>query len=221
MKYPSCLGVAALKRSTIYLASGSAGRKALLSEAGIDFQVVQHTADESVADLSQPLEQIVIGLAQEKMQHVIIPDGLHEDQEVFVLTADTLTLKHGDDSGSVREVMGKPKDRRDAERMIKLSRYGSTTGTGFCVQKRVWKNGAWSIVAQHVGYDEAWVLIDIPDAFIDFYLDRIPFQSVSGAISVLGFCEQFTKEIRGSVSTIKGMPMYQLREALYAMGFYR
>jgi len=202
---------------TLYLASESAARKELLAAAGIPFTLIAHSADESKADLSRPLEQIVIDLAVLKMNHVLVPKGTCEGEIVFVVTADTLTLKGG---AGKHEIFGKPKDREDARRMIMLSRDGATIGTGFCVQKRIWLAGEWKIIEQHAGYDEAWIVIDIPNEFIDFYLDSISFLKVSGAIKVGGICEQFTKEFKGSFSAIKGLPMYKLRELLFSMGFY-
>jgi len=202
---------------TLYLASESLARKELLGAAGIPFTLIAHSADESKADLGRPLEQVVTDLALLKMDHVVVPKGTHEGEIVFVVTADTMTLKGGPGK---HEILGKPKDRDDARRMIILSRQRSTTGTAFCVQKRIWLAGEWKILEQQTGYGQAWIVIDIPDEFINYYLDGISFLKVSGAIKVGGICEQFTKDFKGSFSAIKGLPMYELREALYSMGFY-
>lgn len=203
---------------TLYLASDSAARKELLAAAGIPFTLIRHQADETQVDLTLPLEQIVTHLAVLKMEHVLVPSGRVEGQTVFVITADTLTTKGLEGQ---QQILGKPKDRDDARRMIKVSRDGSITGTGFCIQKRQWQNNQWVVVDQRTGYDETWIMIDIPDDFIDYYLDRIPFLTVSGAIRVQGICEQFTKEMRGSLSAIMGLPMYKVREVLCAMNFYK
>ncbi len=201
----------------LYLASTSQGRKNLLAEAQITFALISQTADESMVTLDKPLPEVVQDIALLKMKHVQIPDGKVDGQIVFVLTADTLNLTGNPESF---EIFGKPKDREHAKYMIKITREGAFVGTAFCVQKLVWKNLAWHKLDQQTGYAQAWVLIDIPDDWIDFYLDHIDYQNVSGAIKIRGLCEQFTKEIRGSYSTIIGLPMYELRETLMQMGFY-
>jgi predicted house-cleaning NTP pyrophosphatase (Maf/HAM1 superfamily) len=77
----------------LYLASGSAGRKKLLQDAQIPFELAFHSADETACDLSQPIDVVVKSLALLKMKHVALPYG-YEGQIIFVLTADTLTLSH-------------------------------------------------------------------------------------------------------------------------------
>ncbi len=202
----------------LYLASSSQTRRNLLADAQIPFAIITQTADESVVSLdNRPLREVVEEIAMLKMNHVQIPDGKVDGQIVFVVTADTLTLTG--DVGSF-EIFGKPKDREHAQYMLKAGRKGSTTGTAFCVQKLVWKSSSWHKLDEQAGYGEGWNLIDIPDAWIDFYLDHIDYMNLSGAIKIRGLCEQFTKEVRGSYSAIMGLPMYELRETLMGMGFY-
>lgn len=197
----------------LYLASGSASRRGMLMAAGIPFQVTEHAADEGSCSVLQPLENLVTEIALLKMKHVRIPAG-QEGQVVFVLTADTMTLD------SRNQLHGKPIDRHDARLMLTSCRTGATVGTAFCLEKRIFQNDAWVTQKQIVGYDQAWCVVDIPEVFLDFYLDRIPFTQVSGGITIEGFGEQFVKEVSGCYSAILGMPMFKLRESLYTLGFY-
>lgn len=201
----------------LYLASGSQSRKNLLTEAQIPFALINQTADESVVSLDKPLPEVVQDIAALKMKYVQMPDGKVDGQTVFVLTADTLTLKGSPENF---EIFGKPKDREHAKYMLRVAREGALVGTAFCVQKLVWKSSAWHKLEQETGYSESFILIDIPEDWIDFYLDHTDYENVSGAIKIRGLCEQFTKEIRGSYSAIIGLPMYELRETLMRMGFY-
>ncbi len=196
----------------LYLASGSAGRKKLLIEAEIPFELVSHTADETQCDLSQPIDVVVQHLALLKMKHVALPIG-HEGQIAFVLTADTLTLNHQG------KLMGKPVDRADAMRMIS-DKNPTRTGTAFCLEKKEFKNGTWHTLEQILDYDQAWCTVQVPDDCLDLYLSKIPYLMVSGAISIQGFGEQFVTEIRGNYSAIVGMPMFKLRQALQKMNFF-
>lgn len=201
----------------LYLASASQSRKSLLADAQIPFALISQVADESVVTLDKPLPEVVQDIAALKMKHLQIPDGKLDGQIVFVVTADTLNLTGNPENF---EIFGKPKDREHARYMLRMAREGALVGTAFCVQKLVWQGSAWYKLDQQTGYAEAFVLVDIPEDWIDFYLDHIDYENISGAIKVRGLCEQFTKEIRGAYSTIIGLPMYELREALANMGFY-
>jgi septum formation protein len=202
----------------LYLASSSQTRRNLLADAQIPFAIITQTADESVVSLNnRPLPEVVQEIAMLKMKHIQVPDGKLDGQIVFVVTADTLTLT-GD--AERFEIFGKPKDYEHAKYMLKAGRTGSTTGTAFCVQKLVWKDSFWHKLDEQTGYAEGWNLIDIPDAWIDFYLEHVDYMNLSGAIKIRGLCEQFTKEVRGSYSAIMGLPMYELRETLMRIGFY-
>ncbi|MBP6892611.1 Maf family protein [Candidatus Babeliales bacterium] len=196
----------------LYLASGSAGRKKLLIEAQIPFELISHTADETQCDLLQPIDVVVKHLAQLKMKYVQLPVG-REEQVVFVLTADTLTLN------STGKLMGKPVDRDDAVAMIS-DQNPTLTGTAFCLEKKEFKDGIWYTQQQIIDYDQAWCTVQIPQNALELYLSKIPYLMVSGAISIQGFGEQFVSEIRGNYSSIIGMPMYKLRDALQKMNFF-
>ena len=197
----------------LYLASASASRRGMLMAARIPFQLTKHVANESLCSLQQALPDLVKQIAMLKMQHVQLPVG-QEGQVAFVLTADTMTRDVND------AFYGKPVDRDHARQMLIACRQGATVGTAFCLEKKVFHEGSWQTLNQVVGYDEAWLVVNVTDPFIENYLDSIAFIHVSGAIAIEGFGEQFVKEIHGSYSAILGMPMFQLREALYDLSFY-
>lgn len=199
--------------SVLYLASGSATRKKLLTLSRIPFLTVQQTADESQASLKQSLQSLVLELAQLKMDHIVYPAGKDGDI-AFFLTADTMTI---DPEGIL---YGKPVDRSDAVKMLKAFRNGATVGTAFCLERKEFLDGQWRSVDRIVDYDQAWCVVDVPDSFVDFYLDSIPFMDFSGGITIEEFGDQFVKEVRGSYSSVLGLPMYKVRDALCKLGFY-
>src|SRR3989339_304708 len=200
--------------SVLYIASNSASRKKLLEQAQIPFQVIEQYADESLISTQQSLSDIVVQIAQLKMQHAQIPAGAVEGQICFVLTADTLGL-----TTMNNRILCKPFDRHDAISMLQDSRQGALTATGFCLRKMEWQGGSWKVVQEIVDCDQAESIFDVPDTFIDFYLDAIPFLTVSGAISIEGVGGQFLKSVYGSYETIVGLPMFKMRQALFAMDF--
>jgi len=222
----------------LFLASQSPSRQMLLREAEIPFTVADWDADESDCDWGLPLKQLVASIVRHKMAHVIVPDGV-EGQVAFVLTADTLSQ---DMDGTIQ---GKPVDRADAIAKIKKARDGSRLCTAFCLERRVWSGGAkpegaepkgdggdpsspsampglrgWKVEERIERAVETSYRFIIPDEWIDIYLERSPGLRASNAIAVEGYGGQFLREVNGSYSTIVGMPMFELREALTELGFF-
>ncbi|MEX0849776.1 MAG: Maf family protein [Candidatus Dependentiae bacterium] len=198
---------------TLYLGSSSQSRQMLLRDADIPFTLVKQSADETMCDWGLSLQQVVESIALYKMEHIILPKG--KDGEVcFILTADTLT------ENSAGKLEGKPTDREDAITKLKSSRKGVRTGTAFCLERRVWKNNAWHVDVHLLKFVQASYIFHVPDNAIDFYLDNVPVIG-SGAIAIEGFGSQFLKTIDGSYTAVVGMPMYELRECLTQLGFFK
>ncbi len=198
----------------LYIASNSASRKNLLEQARIPFIVIDQDADESLVPIDQPLVDIVLQIAQLKMQHARIPFGVQEGQICFVLTADTLGLTRAG------RVLCKPVDRNDAITMLQQARLGTLTVTGFCLRRLRWEKNSWVLEQEIIDADQAESIFDVSDLFLDFYLDAIPFLSVSGAISIEGVGGQFLHSVDGSYESVVGLPMFKLRCALSKLGFY-
>ncbi len=99
----------ALHGKRLILASASPRRRELLSALGLDFEVDTGNNFVEKPELSLPHREIPSVLAEGKSYGFHRP--LEEDE--ILLTADTLVLC-GD------EVLGKPRDREDAVRMLRL-----------------------------------------------------------------------------------------------------
>lgn len=105
-------------------------RKELMSGLGVDYVVkTLPDVDESYPDTLQG-EEIPAYISREKAeayQSMIEPDEL-------LITADTIVWMNG-------EVLGKPKDREDAIRMLrKLSGASHQVITGVCLTTKGWQN---------------------------------------------------------------------------------
>jgi septum formation protein len=200
-------------KKILHLASQSYSRQQLLKESKIPFALLAQDADESVCDWTLPLDKLVASISLYKMNHVVLPEG-KEGDVMFVLTGDTLCQ---DSNGTIQ---GKPKDREDAIAKIKQARGGSKLCSAFCLDKKVYKDGAWKTAERihEVVYSE--YLFYVPDNWIDRYLDNSIGLSCSNAIAIELYGAQFLKYVRGSYSTIVGLPMYELREALERIGFF-
>jgi len=129
------------------------------------------------------------------------------------LTADTLSQ---DSTGAIN---GKPVDREDAIAKIKAARNGMRTGTAFCLDRKQFRNGSWHIDKRIIRFVEAHYRFIIPDFWIDRYLNHSLGLKASGAIAIEEFGSLFLESINGSYTTIVGLPLFELREALQELGF--
>ncbi len=197
----------------LYLASQSHSRKQLLTESKIPFQILFQDADEAVCDWSLPLDELVASISLHKMNLVTLPNG-KEGDIIFVLTSDTLS------QDSNNKIQGKPKDRQDAISKLKQAREGTRLCTAFCLDKKIFEKGEWKTKERIHEVVPAEYLFDVPDNWIDVYLEESIGISCSNAIAVEVFGGQFLKQVHGSYSTIVGLPMYELREALQRISFF-
>ncbi|HSC24721.1 MAG TPA: Maf family protein [Candidatus Babeliales bacterium] len=201
-------------KNTLYFGSKSQSRRMLLEESQILFTIVDQNADESRCDWNLPLAQLVLSIAVYKMQHVILPHGKEEGDVCFVLTADTMSH---DTEGVIH---GKPIDRNDAIAKIKAIAKGAFLCTAFCLDKKIWRSGAWVIDNRIADVVKAEYLFVVSDEWIDTYLEKTPFLDVSGGVAVEKFGNQFLKTVHGSYSTIIGLPLFEVRQALEKLGFF-
>jgi septum formation protein len=201
--------------AVLLLGSKSASRQMLLRQAQIPFLCVEQNADETACDWNLPLIQLVNAIALYKMEHVILQPGKHEGDICFVLTADTMSQ---DQDGTIR---GKPSDQRDAKTKIIAARNGVFLCTAFCLDKKVWQGGQWQCMHRINQQVTSEFYYDVPEAWMDLYLERSWGMNASGAIAVEGYGAQFLKTVSGSHSTIIGLPMFQVRQALEDLNFFQ
>ena len=186
----------------LLLASSSKSRQLLLREVTIPFKVIPQSADELSCDWTLPLPQVVRNIAALKMDHAQIPVSKEGDR-CFVLTADTLCL---DKQGNLQ---GKPTDYEDGVAKIKASRGGARAGTAFCLDRKLWKSGAWHIEERIEQYVEAYYEFEVPDHWVENYIKTSGCLETAGAIVIEGYGQQFLKRVEGSYSTIIGLPLFE------------
>lgn len=203
-----------MQSQILYLASKSPSRQMLLKEARIPFLVIPQDADETACMTGGTIEDTVLRIAQSKMKHAVLPDGTKPGEQAFVLTADTMVQ---DSTGVVH---GKPRDRADAIAKLRAARHGNYLATAFCVERKIWNGTAW-VTEEHLEQVvTARYIFDIPDAWLEYYLDTTLGLHCAGAAAVEGFGAQFLKTINGSHSCIIGLPLYEVREALEMLVFF-
>lgn len=182
---------------------------------GLKYEVISHEANEQEYGYDLPLETVVLRIAQLKMKHAILPAYRSGQEIIFVLTADTL----GTDYQGV--IHGKPKNRIDACKKINAARGGKgRCATAFCIEKKKYSDQKWQTVAERSSVVTAEYKFEVPDEWVDRYLDNTAALHASGAIAIEGYGLQFLKMINGSFTTIIGLPLFEVRQALEELGFF-
>ena len=186
-----------LKKFNIVLASNSPRRKELMSGLGVDYVVkTLPDVDESYPDTLQG-EEIPAYISREKAeayQSMIEPDEL-------LITDDTIVWMNG-------EVLGKPKDREDAIRMLrKLSGASHQVITGVCLTTKGWQNSFT------VTTDVTFAVLSEEE--IVYYVDKYSPMDKAGAYGVqewIGFIG--VESISGSYYNVMGLPVQKLYREL-------
>jgi septum formation protein len=196
-------------KTPLFLASGSLSRQTLLQQARIPFVLIKQDANEYDCDWTLPLEELVVTIALYKMEKAHLPTA--HGERIVVLTADTLPQ---DSQGIIH---AKPKNREEAVAQIKALSGTCTVSTGFCLEEKRYLNGQWQTQKQICKAVTAECFFKIPDRLINTYLATTELLKNSTGITIENYGMQFLKEIHGSFSTILGLPMYELREALESL----
>lgn len=186
--------------STIVLASASPRRSELLESAGIGFRVVPADICEDPLPGEDPVDHVLrLAEAKAKAAAELTPGR-------FFLGADTIVLCDG-------EIMGKPKDQADAERMLKkLSGVPHQVVTGFAVYDRERRGAVREAVRTKVFFKH------LRDEEITSYIATgCPFDK-AGAYAIQGGAAHMVQRIEGSYTNVVGLPLCEVVAALRVMG---
>jgi septum formation protein len=182
----------------LVLASASPRRADLLRAAGIAFDAFPVDIDERFKSGEKP-EHAVARLAETK---ALVAAASHPD--AVVLGADTTVVIRG-------EVLAKPADAPDAERMLRLlSGRTHEVFTGVCVCHK-------SRRLVHVEPTRVR-MAQLGDSEIEWYIaTREPFDK-AGGYAVQGLASRFIEGIDGSYSNVVGLPISSVYELLKELG---
>ena len=184
---------------TLYLASASPRRRELLMQIGVSFSVLASSVDEGLRP-DETAERYVLRLAQDKAQAGLAMPGLAAD--ACVLGADTSVVLDG-------VILGKPLDRVDAQRMLRL-----LSGREHQVLTAVALATADSCVSRLVTSRVG--LRTISEAEIHAYWDSGEPQDKAGGYAIQGLAAVFVREVHGSYSAVVGLPLCETAELLAA-----
>jgi len=181
----------------LILASGSAGRRELLSRTGIPFEVKPGDIDEPTGEGATDIRAFVHHVAWSKAAAVApgYADGL-------ILAADTVGWIDG-------QVIGKPEDEADARRILtKLGGRQHELWTG-CV---LWRRPD----DLQIAWQERSIVFfkKLTDAELDGYLATRQWQGCSGAYAIQEEDDPFVQLQEGSLTNVIGLPMESLFKVL-------
>jgi septum formation protein len=187
--------------SLIYLASASPRRSALLDQIGVPHRVQPVDVDETARG-GEPPGQYVRRLAELKAE--TLWQKLAAAQRQPVLGADTAVVL--DD-----EILGKPRDEQDCQRMLKL--LSARTHQVFTAVALRASDGCQS----RVNVSEVTFRTLADDEIQRYWRSGEPADK-AGAYAVQGRAALFIEHIAGSYSGIMGLPLFETGELLAAVG---
>ncbi len=189
--------------SMLYLASKSPRRRELLERLGVPFGVLDLDIPEQQGP-NEPAEDYVRRVAREKagagLMEVMATPG------AIVLGADTEVML--DD-----QVFGKPADRDDAERMLRL-----LSGRTHRVLTAITVLDAGREQSE---VSESLVTFDaLDDGVITWYLNTGEWQGKAGAYAIQGHGERLIRRLEGNYSGVMGLPMQLTAHLLRNFGMH-
>ncbi|NCB33055.1 MAG: septum formation inhibitor Maf [Erysipelotrichia bacterium] len=185
---------------TLILASQSPRRRELLEKCGIPFEVCPADIDETINEKGYLPDEIRM-LAERKARSV-----LEKNPTAAVIGSDTIVVIDN-------EILGKPKDKKDAVRMLKrLSGHTHQVITGICIMSsmREYSNVSISEVT----------FADLDDQEIEKYADTEEPMDKAGAYAVQGIASRYITRIHGDYYSIMGLPVSMVYEELKKLSSY-
>lgn len=186
--------------SELILASASPRRKELLSNMGLDFDVMVSDADESEVDKTVPPHIYVQELAF--LKAAAVGKKRIKNRDALIISADTIVTADG-------RIFGKPEDDKDAFDMLKyLSGRSHEVYSGFCVLRM--RDG--KTVCRHVCTEVTFK--SLTDEKIRRYIESREPADKAGAYGIQGLGAMLIEGIKGDYFNVVGLPVSSLADVL-------
>lgn len=175
----------------VVLASKSPRRREILEGLGLDFEIIVEEVDES-SEILDPSERAK-GIAARKagaVRDMLVSHNI-DVNSLCIVGADTIVYAGG-------EFLGKPRDRDDAHRMLRLlsgTTHTVVTGVAVAIGGRIECEASVSEVDFSL----------MSDSDIEAYLDTDEPYDKAGAYAVQGIAATYIDEIRGDYLGIVGL----------------
>ncbi|EFE86283.1 Maf family protein [Fusobacterium periodonticum] len=182
------------------LASNSKRRQEILKDMGFKFKVITANIEE-VSD-KKDISERILDIAEKKLDK-IAKDNIND----FVLAADTVVVLDG-------EVFGKPKDREEAEKFLKLL----SGKTHKVITAYVFKNISKNILIKDVVVSEV-KFYDLDKETINWYLNSLEPFDKAGGYGIQGLGRALVEKIEGDYFAIMGFPISNFLKNLRKIGY--
>jgi septum formation protein len=185
---------------TLYLASRSPRRQALLDQIGVTYTVITADIDETPRD-NEASGDYVMRMAYEKAQAGLA--AITPQNGAYVLAADTSVILDN-------QIIGKPIDDVDAAQWLKqLSGRTHQVMTAVCLMSE-------RKVEQAISVNDVTFSF-LTDTQIEQYIRTGEGRDKAGSYAVQGKAALFIEKIQGSYSGIMGLPLWETGQLLKQM----
>lgn len=183
------------------LASKSPRRREILSELGLDIEVVTSDADESFDASLSPREAVeyISRVKGEATREKLRSEG-RDLSDTVIISADTVVSAEG-------RILGKPRNAEDAREMLRM--YSGRTHSVL--------SGVTVILGEKVVSDSEETLVsfdEMTEEDIDWYIKSGECFDKAGAYGIQGRASIFVRGIEGSYHNVVGLPTSLLRRLL-------
>jgi septum formation protein len=199
--------LAELSVHTLYLASASPRRAALLTQLGLNFKVLSADVPEVLGSHESPAQYSQrVALAKAQAGFTFLRASPELQLEAVVLGADTEVVLAG-------RVFGKPVDFADAAEMLR-----SLSGKSHDVLSSV---ALISAHQQTVVLQQSKVHFKaLNDADIARYLESGEAMGKAGAYAIQGLAGAFVSHLEGSYTGVMGLPVFETAALLRRYGIH-
>ena len=181
----------------IILASNSPRRKKILTDLGLEFEVVPSNYEEKLETDTFSYD-LIEDLATQKACDVVRRVG----QDEIVLGADTVVVLHN-------KILGKPKDKEEAYKMLsELSGNTHMVVTALCGINTKTNRAALLSTTSYVRFKE------LSDELINYYIDTFTPLDKAGSYGIQGKGGLLVKGIDGDYFNVVGLPVARLKREL-------
>ena len=185
----------------IILASNSPRRKKILTDLGLDFTVIPSNYEEKL-DTDIFSYDLIEDLATQKACDVVRRVGNDE----IVLGADTVVVLHN-------KILGKPKDKEDACRMLReLSAQTHMVVTSLCGINTKTNRAALLSTTSYVRFKE------LSDELINYYIEEFRPLDKAGSYGIQELPDGILDKYEGSFENIVGLDSNAVVSVLNQLG---